>query len=60
MHSDGFGRPIPIRQGRKRYTTAQDDRFMVSNVLRNRFILASEICSQLKEVRNVTVSLNNS
>ena len=30
---------------------------MVSNVLRNRFISASEIRSQLKEVRNVKVSL---
>ena len=30
---------------------------MVSNALRNRFISASEIRSQLKEVRNVTVSL---
>ena len=30
---------------------------MVSNVLQNRFLSASEIRSQLKEVRNVTVSL---
>ena len=44
-------------QGRTRCTTARDDRFMVSNVLRNRFISASEISSQLKEVRNVSVSL---
>ena len=44
-------------QGRKRCTTARDDRFMVSNVLRNRFILASEIRSQIKEIRNITVSL---
>ena len=44
-------------QGQKRCTTARDDRFMVSNVLRNSFISASELRSQVKEVRNVTVSL---
>ena len=32
-------------------------RFRETNALRNRFIPASEIRSQLKEVRNVTVSL---
>ena len=56
MQSEGFGRSIPIRDDlAKAENCARDDRFMVSNVLRNRFISASEIRSQLKEVRTVSL-----
>ena len=43
--------------GPKRCTTARGGRLMVNSVLRNRFILVSEIRSQLKTARKVTVSL---
>lgn len=44
-------------QGRHRCTSARDDRFIVSNILRNRFRTASETRTQLSDVRNVTVSV---
>lgn len=43
-------------QGRKRVTSARDDRFMVSSVLRNRTLTSSEVKTTLQEVRQVTVS----
>lgn len=43
-------------QGRRRCTSTRDDRFIVSNVLRNRFCTAFEVRSRLFEVRNVSVS----
>lgn len=43
-------------QGRHRVTSDRDDRFIVSNVLRDRFSTAPEICNRLMEVRNVNVS----
>lgn len=43
-------------QGRQRCTSARDDRFIVSNVLRNRFCTATEARTRLFEVRNVNVS----
>lgn len=43
-------------QGRHRCTSARDDRFIVSNVLRNRFSTATEVRTRLFEVRNVSVS----
>lgn len=44
-------------QGRRRCTSERDDRYIVSNVLRNRFTTASEARNRLFEVRNVSVSL---
>lgn len=44
------------RQGRHRCTSAQDDRFIVNNVLRNRFTTAPEVRTRLFEVRNLSVS----
>lgn len=43
-------------QGRRRCTSERDDRYIVSNVLRNRFTTASEARNRLFEVRNVSVS----
>ena len=43
-------------QGRHRCTSARDDRFLVSNVLRDRFCTATEARNRLREVRNVVVS----
>lgn len=43
-------------QGRHRCTSARDDRFIVSNVLRNRFSTAPEVSTCLLEIRNVSVS----
>lgn len=43
-------------QGRHRCTSARDDRFVVSKVLRNRFCTAVEARNQLFEVRGVSVS----
>lgn len=37
-------------------TSARDDRFIVNNVLRNRFTTAPEVRTRLFEVRNVSVS----
>lgn len=44
-------------QGRMRCTSERDDRFIVSNVLRNRFATAPTVRSRLFEVRNVSVSV---
>lgn len=43
-------------QGRKRVTSARDDRFMTSSVLRNRTLTSSEVRSTLQDVRQVTIS----
>ncbi|CAH2100838.1 unnamed protein product [Euphydryas editha] len=43
-------------QGRHRCTSTRDDRFVVSDVLRNRFCTATEARTRLFEVRNVSVS----
>lgn len=43
-------------QGRKRCTSARDDRFIVSQVLRNRFATAVEVRQELQNVRNVNVN----
>lgn len=43
-------------QGRQRCTSTRDDRFVVSNVLRNRFCTATEARTRLFDVRNVSVS----
>lgn len=43
-------------QGRKKCTSARDDRFLVTNVLRNRFTAAVKARNPLREVRNVHVS----
>lgn len=43
-------------QGRKRCTTARDDRFMVSSVLRDRFSTAPAVVRGLHDVRGVNVS----
>ncbi|CAH2090862.1 unnamed protein product [Euphydryas editha] len=42
--------------GRHRCTSTRDDRFVISNVLRNRFCIATEARTRLFEVRNVSVS----
>lgn len=42
--------------GRKRCTTAQDDRFMVSSAIRDRFTTAVAISGRLYEDKNVVVS----
>lgn len=44
-------------QGRRRCTSERDDRYIVSNVLRNRFTTATEARNRLFEVRNVSVSI---
>lgn len=43
-------------QGRHRCTSTRDDRFVVSNVFRNRFCTATEARTRLFEVRNVSMS----
>lgn len=43
-------------QGRQRCTSARDDRFVVGNVLRNRFSTATEARTRFFEVQNVSVS----
>lgn len=43
-------------QGRRRCTSARDDRFITSLVLRNRFTMAFQVSNELNEVRNVHVS----
>lgn len=42
--------------GRKRCTTARDDRFIVSTTLRNRHLNAVQVQQQLREVRQVAIS----
>ncbi|KAJ8936351.1 hypothetical protein NQ318_013165, partial [Aromia moschata] len=42
--------------GRKRSTTARDDRFIVSTTLRNRHLNAVQVQQQLREVRRVVIS----
>lgn len=42
--------------GRKRFTTARDDRFIVSTILRNRHLNAVQVQQQLREVRGVVIS----
>lgn len=42
--------------GRKRSTTARDDRFIVSTTLRNRHLNAVQVQQQLYEVRRVAIS----
>lgn len=42
--------------GRHRCTSSRDDRFIVTNVLRNRFLTAVEARNQLFEVRNNSIS----
>lgn len=43
--------------GRKRKTTANDDRFLVLNTLRNRHLTSVETRNQLREVRGTDVSV---